>query len=111
MPWDCCSTCAKYGSGACDDNVVMNYSKETEMLMPAPECELGYPEAQLKEIFSEDQFKMFLSLMRGQTFGFCDGSYYDHQEQRSISTGCGPHKFVYYSWDVERFLDNKPVID
>lgn len=111
MPWDCCSVCAKYGSGSCDENVVINREKDSEMLLPAPECELGYPQSQLENIFTPEKFKEFFYWMRGQTIALCDGRQFIHEERRFEPTGCGPHGYVFYPWDVERFLDGRPIID
>lgn len=81
------------------------------MSQPTPICKLGYPESQLRDMFSNEQMKDFFNWMRGQTFSVCDGSFYDHREKRSKPTGCGPHGYVYYPWDVEKFLDGSPIVD
>jgi hypothetical protein len=76
--------------------------------LPVPICRLGYPQSQLKEIFSEDQFKRFIAWMRGQTFASCEGSEY---VKYYVPNGCGPHGYVYYTHDVKRFLDGSPIVD
>jgi len=79
--------------------------------LPAPICSLGYPESQLLDIISAEQLKNFYQWMSGQTFTICEGSKYDHIQKRSVPSGCGPHGYVYYPWDVERFLDGRPIVD
>lgn len=111
MPWDCCSTCARYGSGSCDGNVVLNYGKDSEMILPTPDCELGFSQRQLEDVFPPEKFKEFIYWMRGQTSAICDGKTYDPQLKCSLPSGCGPHGYVYYPWDVERFLDGRPIVD
>lgn len=75
---------------------------ETSESPPNPDCTLGYPENQVKEIMGA-RLREFRIWMRGQTQGVCDGQLYD--------IGCGPHGTVTYPTDVERFLQGLPVID
>jgi hypothetical protein len=79
--------------------------------LPPPICQQGYPHSQLVEIFGPEKIKTFFHWMRGQTFSECDGQRYVHETKSYEPTGCGPHGFVYYSWDVQRFLDGRPIID
>jgi len=79
--------------------------------MQAPICKLGYPYSQLGDIFSPELKKEFFSWMRGQTFTECNGYQYDHEASTYEPSGCGPHGWVYYTSDVQRFLEGKPVID
>jgi hypothetical protein len=78
--------------------------------MERPECELGYPVDQLMRILG-DRFSEFLKWMTGQTFTSCTGTRYNYLAEEYEPTGCGPHGFVYYEWDVKRFLSGLPVID
>jgi hypothetical protein len=78
--------------------------------LPAPTCRLGYPDDKLKEILG-DRYTDFMKWMRGQTFALCDGRSYNHELRQYEATGCGPHGYVYYSWDVDRFVKGLPVVD
>jgi hypothetical protein len=80
------------------------------MTIPKPECQLGYPESQLKEILG-DRLEDFNLWMRGQTIAGCDGRRYDHDKKEYQPTGCGPHGYVIYSWDLERYLAGGFPID
>lgn len=84
----------------------MTTTKELE----PPECELGYTVEQLQRILG-DRYEEFLFWMRGQTLAACQGKRYNHSAKEYEETGCGPHGFAYYAWDLQRFLDNRPVID
>lgn len=76
-----------------------------------PECKYGYPETQLKAEFGDDRMKAFNAWMRGQTFSSCDGKQYNYDKQEFEATNCGPHGYVYYVYDVNRFIAGQPVID
>jgi hypothetical protein len=78
--------------------------------LPDPECKLGYTDAQLHTILTS-RYEEFWLWMRGQTFSSCDGRAYNHDKKEYEDTGCGPHGFVVYSWDLLRFLEGKPVVD
>lgn len=78
--------------------------------LPVPECTIGYPDSQLHEIL-EDRYDEFWKWMSGQTFSSCEGRAYNHEIGNYQETGCGPHGFVVYSWDVQRFLDGSPIVD
>ena len=75
-----------------------------------PECKHGFTQGQLVDILGDRlvEFKMW---MRGQTIASCDGRLYNHGKKEYEPSGCGPHGFVVYSWDLERFLDGRPIID
>lgn len=75
-----------------------------------PECHIGYPFRQLEGILGDrmDEFSRWLA---GQTISQCDGRKYNYDTKEYEPTGCGPHGFVAYRWDVERFLAGKPIID
>jgi hypothetical protein len=75
-----------------------------------PECELGYPEKQLERILG-NRLPAFNTWMAGQTIAGCEGRKYNYARKEFEPTGCGPHGFVVYASDVERFLAGLPVID
>lgn len=75
-----------------------------------PECELGYTEEQLERILG-DRYQEFNFWMSGQTMSICDGRAYNYNLKKYEPTGCGPHGVVVYSWDLDRFLNNLPIID
>lgn len=77
----------------------------------APKCKYGYPQSQLQEEMTFKQYMDFMNWMRGQTFTSCDGFVYDYELRKNVPSDCGPHGYVYYSEDVERFLRGLPVID
>lgn len=74
------------------------------------ECQLGYTREQLKRIFG-DRLPDFNSWMIGQTGALCNGARYNYETKKEEPSGCGPHGYVVYSWDVERYLQGRPVID
>lgn len=76
-----------------------------------PECKYGYPHSQLEREMNVLQLKSFLKWMVGQTFSSCEGKEYDHDKKEYVPSGCGPHGYVYYTSDVNRFLAGKEVID
>jgi hypothetical protein len=79
-------------------------------MLPEPICKYGYPTSQVDRIMGS-RMKEFNNWMAGQTITMCDGREYDHAKKEYIESGCGPHGFVIYSWDVQRFLEGKPIID
>lgn len=84
----------------------------TQTIYPVPRvCQLGITIAELRKMFTEDEFVEFGNFMRGQTLGFCTGTRYNHDTEQEEFTECGPHGSVAYQWDVERFLKGLPVID
>ena len=84
--------------------------KSAKIIMPKPECEQGYPDAQVRAIMG-DRYNEFMRWMTGQTMAICDGSYYDHSSRSKKLSGCGPHDVIVYSWDAQRFLEGRPIID
>jgi hypothetical protein len=76
----------------------------------APECQLGYPETQLMEMLGPIM-DSFMYWMRGQTFSACDGKRYNYETNKYEDTGCGPHGYVFYTHDVERFFSELSVFD
>ncbi len=68
----------------------------------------------------------FYKWMTGQTCAICDGKTYDHGKRQYYSTECaimfpgmpvtrdevlGGHGIVTYTWDVERYVEGRPIID
>ena len=80
------------------------------MVIAAPECLYGYSETQLKSAFSEAQFNAFNRWMVGQTFSSCDGRQYNYTTKEYEATDCGPHGYVFYLADVNRFLRSMPFL-
>lgn len=76
-----------------------------------PLCRIGYPETQLEDILTPLQFSNFIVWMSGQTYSSCTGEEYDYDLKKNVPTGCGPHGYVYYRGDVDRFLRGLPVVD
>lgn len=89
----------------------MKTAVATQPELPAPICKFGYPHSQLEEIFSVLKLKAFFHWMRGQTFSSCDGRIFNAAENRMEASNCGPHGYVYYQSDVQRFVAGLPVID
>ncbi len=80
------------------------------MALPAPSCKLGYTAEDLLNVLGT-RLNEFYMWMGGQTFSSCDGRRYNHETEEYEPTYCGPHGFVYYPWDVQGFLDDKPITD
>lgn len=78
--------------------------------LPEPECELGYTLSQLVNIMG-DRIQEFNHWMSGQTMAICDGRAWLDGPDVYVDSGCGPHGYVVYSWDVKSFLDGKRVVD
>lgn len=80
--------------------------------LPAPECEGGYPWAQIERFMDPQQVKRLALWMDGQTQMLCDGRRYDH-DTKTHHTACGgvAHGPVVYPWDLQRFIRAEPVID
>jgi hypothetical protein len=78
--------------------------------MEKPECELGYTEEQIARIMG-DRLDEFNKWMRGQTGAICTGQQYNYETKEYVQTEDAAHGYITYAWDVERFLDGKPVID
>lgn len=75
-----------------------------------PDCELGFPTAQVEQILAED-FAAFAHWMRGQTMAICEGRRYDHDTHEYTPTGCGPHGPVVYPWDLDNYLRGGRIHD
>lgn len=80
------------------------------MELPETECRHGYTVLQVEEIMG-NRIREFSGYMTGQTMAICDGQVYDYEKKEYIESGCGPHGVVVYSWDVERFLQGRPLFD
>jgi len=78
--------------------------------MEKPRCELGYPIDQVEEILG-DRFEEFGKWVSGQTMAICDGYLFNYAADEYEPTHCGPHGQAIYPWDLQRFLDRRPVID
>lgn len=79
-------------------------------MLPISECRFGYSQEELREILG-DRLEEFNTWMSGQTVAICDGMYYDYDAAMNLSTGCGPHGDVVYSWDLEDFLAGRADLD
>jgi hypothetical protein len=79
--------------------------------LPTPVCKYGYSQSQIEEIMGP-RLAEFYKWMRGQTGAICEGKSYNH-DTRSYEVSCGgvSHGFITYPWDVERFLDGRPIED
>ncbi len=75
-----------------------------------PGCQLGYTDDQLGRILG-DRLPEFFRWMAGQTVAVCDGRQYNYDTKEYEPTGCGPHGSATYAWDLQRFLDGRPIID
>ena len=81
------------------------------MILPPPECVSGYTRAQIEEILG-DRTAEFWAWMRGQTMTLCEGRKYDHGTKSYVVACNGiAHGPVVYRWDLERFIDGRPIID
>lgn len=79
-------------------------------MLPEPDCDRGYSVDLLKETLGEDRFSALMDWMYGQTMMLCDGRRYDHEAKAYYETHAA-HGPVVYTWDVQRFMDGRPVID
>jgi hypothetical protein len=75
-------------------------------------CPDGLTDNDLK-ISLGSRYEEFQNWMNGQTRSICDGRSYNYETKEYEATECAsnPHGGVTYSWDVERFLDGRPIID
>lgn len=78
--------------------------------MIKPRCRYGYTEEQVRTIMG-DRMEAFNKWFYGQTGTICEGREYSHELEKYVPTGCGPHGYVVYPWDVERFLGGKVPLD
>lgn len=75
-----------------------------------PECVMGYTDEQVTRIMGARLYD-FRKWMRGQTGSICDGRAYNYEKGDYEPSGCGPHGYITYRQDVERFLLGLPVVD
>jgi len=78
--------------------------------MPEAECTFGYTDEQVTRVMGARLYD-FRKWMRGQTGGICDGMEWSYEKNEYEKTGCGPHGYVTYRQDVERFLLGLPMVD
>lgn len=79
--------------------------------LPDPECKYGYTDNQIRLILG-DKYNSFARWMFGQTMSICSGMEYDHDTRKMLPSGCGrAHGTIVYPWDLERYLERKPIID
>jgi hypothetical protein len=78
--------------------------------LPSPDCRLGYTDSQVSAIVGA-RLKEFNFWMAGQTMAICDGRQYNFATEEYEPDDCGPHGVVVYPWDLERFLDGRPILD
>lgn len=76
----------------------------SKIILPAPVCQVGYPVAQVVEILG-DLKPAFDKWFTGQTGGICEGKVYNHGTGNHEPSGCGPHGFAVYTWDLKRWVD------
>lgn len=79
--------------------------------MEKPICQVGYPPEQLKRMLGEDKYTELTDWLFGQTLGVCDSKKFDYATGKWIHVGCGPHGSVVYEWDLQTFLQGRPIID
>lgn len=78
---------------------------------PIPDCEVGFTQPQLADIFGA-ALPDFEKWMSGQTRAICEGRKFNH-DTREYETSCRGvhHGVVTYPWDVQRYIRNLPIID
>lgn len=61
----------------------------------------------------ESLYRQFMHWMRGQTMALCEGTEYDHEQGRSVDSGCAetPHGLVVYPSDFRRYCEGRPIVD
>ena len=74
-------------------------------------CKMGMTSDDLAYVFDEAALKDLAHWMRGQTGAICEGIEWDYALGDYIESGCGPHGYIVYTGDVERFVLGLPVID
>lgn len=83
----------------------------TIITVPAPACQFGFPQAQVETMFGIF-YPRFQKWMEGQTIGHCNRLMYSPEKGEYVPSGCTEaHGYLYYPWDVERFIRGLPVID
>lgn len=84
--------------------------KRQNLSLMDPECNMGYTEEQVTRIMGARLYD-FRRWMHGQTGAICDGKQWNPETEEYEQTQCGPHGFITYRQDVERFLLGLPVVD
>lgn len=74
--------------------------------MIKPECRGGYTYRQVQEIVG-DREDDFWHWMRGQTMMVCGGPDDGGNKKCEVAHGAP----IVYSWDMERYLAGRPVLD
>ena len=77
-----------------------------------PSCPLGYTQSDIRALLGDGE-GLFMTWMNGQTFALCHGYYYDHDLEINLHSACAenPHGPVYYTWDVQRFINGRKIVD
>lgn len=79
------------------------------------DCDLGLTKQEVKDILNQYglNFAEFMYWMRGQTVTACTGEKYDRDIGQKVRTRCfdAPHDTVFFSWDVQRFVNNQEPYD
>ena len=75
-------------------------------------CPYGLTGGELAEVLG-DRLAEFHEWMVGQTVAVCDGREFNHGLSKYEPTVCAdsPHGLITYVWDVQRFLEGRPVVD
>lgn len=76
-------------------------------MLPEPECRGGYTYHQVASI-TADREDEFWAWMAGQTMMICGGPD-DGAGERNCEVAHGMP--IVYRWDLERFLEGRPIID
>lgn len=79
-------------------------------MLPKPTCPHGYTEEDILDILGP-RYIEFSHWMSGQTMMLCDGRTWNGTEYEDNECTSDPHGGVVYPWDLERFIDGRPIID
>ena len=79
----------------------------------AHSCAQGHTVKDLVEAWGEERFTEFYHWWWGQTGAICDGQKFNSETNEYEPSTCHPniHGQVFYSHDVEKFVNGLPVID
>lgn len=73
--------------------------------LPAPGCEIGYPEEQVRWLLGCD-IAAFWRFMNGQGQAICEGRRFDHERSVWVPSDCAhAHGAVAFPCDLERFME------
>jgi hypothetical protein len=82
------------------------------ILLPDPDCTMGYTMKQVKEMFGVIGFEMLLRFMDGQTMSHCSCKRYDHESNQYVDSSCRHEaSTIFYTDDIRRFANRLPVVD